>query len=308
LLNRRPSDEKGTAPQDERGLRLLQRARGLQGLTREQVERIAARLDAPVAAPRRRSLVTVLAAVALLLSAGTALAWATGTLQRLPVVRAFVAPRPAAPKAGRPSRAIHSGQPAALISPGGATEHAVTVEEGAPSTAEERSLPASGPRTGPARPVAVAHERRDRVAARPSPSGAASARTDAAPESSIAQEGESFADIFRRWRRDHDEGAALAALDFHDRSFAGGQLALESRLLRVEILLYGRRDREALAILDGLPIDHVNVPRGRELLTVRGELRIKAGRCEEGRADLASIGGGADALGERARNALTHCH
>ena len=307
MPTRRPSDEESTALQDERGLRLLQRARGLHGLTREQVDRIASRLEAPVAATRRRLLVTVPAAVALLLSAGTALAWATGTLQRLPVVRAFVAPRPMAPRAGGPSRPIHSGEAVAPMSPAAAAERGATVEGGPPSTAEDRPLPASGQRPGPARPVAVAHERRDRVAAGPPPSAAALARTDAAPESSIAREGESFADILRRWRRDHDGRAALVALDFHDRSFAGGQLALESRLLRVEVLLSGGHDREALAILDGMAIDHVNVPRGRELLTVRGELRIKAGRCEEGRADLASIRSGADALGERARNALTYC-
>jgi hypothetical protein len=111
----------------------------------------------------------------------------------------------------------------------------------------------------------------------------------------------------RAWRRDHDDRAALAALDLHDRVFAAGQMVLESRLLRVEILLADRRDRGALALLDRLPLDQGNVPRSRELLTVRGELRIRAGRCDAGRADLASIGAGAGPLAERARNALTHC-
>jgi len=84
-------------------------------------------------------------------------------------------------------------------------------------------------------------------------------------------------------------------------------MALESQLLRVEILLSEGRDREALAVLDQLALGKGNVPRGRELLTVRGELRIKAGRCDDGRADLGSIGGGTDGLAERARNALTYC-
>jgi len=84
-------------------------------------------------------------------------------------------------------------------------------------------------------------------------------------------------------------------------------MALESRLLRVEILLSAGRDPEALAVLDQLALGKGNVPRGRELLTVRGELRIKAGRCDDGRADLGSIEGGTDGLAERARNALTYC-
>jgi hypothetical protein len=127
------------------------------------------------------------------------------------------------------------------------------------------------------------------------------------PDNPIAQEGESFANVLRSWRRDHDGRAALSALDLHDGRFARGQMALESRLLRVEILLSQGRDGQALALLDRLALGNALVPRGRELLTVRGELRIKAGRCDDGRADLASIGDGTDAFAERARNALTHC-
>ena len=126
-------------------------------------------------------------------------------------------------------------------------------------------------------------------------------------ESPIAREGESFANVLRRWRQDHDGAAALAGLDIHERNFTDGQLALESRLLRVEVLLAEHREREALAILDRLPVDRGNVPRGRELVTLRGELRINAGRCQDGRADLVSIGGGADALADRARHALARC-
>jgi len=113
--------------------------------------------------------------------------------------------------------------------------------------------------------------------------------------------------VLRRWHQGHDARDALAALDLHDRRFASGQMTLESRLLRVELLLVDGREREALGILDGLPLAKGNVPRGRELLTVRGELRIRAGRCADGVADLASLRGGSDALAERARNALTHC-
>jgi len=127
------------------------------------------------------------------------------------------------------------------------------------------------------------------------------------PDNPIAQEGESFARVLRSWRRDHDGRAALSALDLHDGRFSSGQMGLESRLLRVEILLSLGRDGAALALLDRLALGKGQVPRGRELLTVRGELRIKAGRCPDGRADLAAIGDGTDVLAERARNALTHC-
>ena len=315
MLNRNPSDNHRAAleqAQDDRGRRLLQEARGLRGLTPDQVRRIAFRLEAAVAPVRRRRLVPVAATLVVLLSAGTALAWATGTLQRLPVVRALFSLHSPASPAPRPSEgarpafrstdvAAPSEQPT-----GAGLDH---LEPTAPSGWANMAAP-------PARRLGVlAHlapgprERRDQLAPVPSPIPAAAPRANvpAAPDSPIVREGESFATALRRWRRDRDGQAALAALDLHDRSFPGGQMALESRLLRVEILLSEHRDQDALAILDGLPLGKANLPRGRELLTVRGELRVKASRCEDGRADLAAVLGGSDILAERARNALTHC-
>jgi hypothetical protein len=315
LLNRNPSDNHRPAveqAQDERGRRLLQEARGLRGLTPDQVGRIASRLEAAVAPERRRRLVPVAATLVVLLSAGTALAWATGTLQRLPVVRALFSLRAPASRAPRPSAgagpALPSTGVAAPIEPP-TVASPDDLEAIEPSGGADMTASPARRRGGLAHPAAGPHERRDQMAPVAAPISAAAPRTSAsaAPDSLIVREGESFAAVLRRWRRDHDGQAALAALDLHDRGFVGGQMALESRLLRVEILLFERRDHDALAILDVLPLGKVNLPRGRELLTVRGELRVKAGRCDDGRADLLAVLGGSGILAQRARNALTYC-
>lgn len=72
MLNRNPFDEDRAAPekaeekaQEERALRLLHGVRNLRRLTPEQVRRIASRLDAAVVPVRRRSLLPVLAVLAL---------------------------------------------------------------------------------------------------------------------------------------------------------------------------------------------------------------------------------------------------
>jgi hypothetical protein len=125
--------------------------------------------------------------------------------------------------------------------------------------------------------------------------------------SPIVAESRSFASALERWHRDHDAAAALVALDAHARRFPSGQLGLEARLLRVEILLASGRDGDALALLDHMAI--AGVPRARELRTVRGELRIKLGRCADGKADLKAVLGAstADPLAERARRAIAAC-
>lgn len=305
MLNRNPSDDHRATldqAQDERGRRLLQDARGLRGLTPDQVRRIASRLEAAAVPARRRRLVPVAATLGVLLSAGTALAWATGTLPRLPVVGALFSLHSPGARAPRPPAGVRAAprstgvaapveQPAVAISG--------DPEATAPSRAANTAAPPVRRRGVLARPAPGPDGPREQIPSVSSPTPA--------PDNPIVREGESFATALRRWRRDHDSQAALAALDLHDRSFPGGQMALESRLLRVEILLSEHRDHDALAILDGLPLGQVNLPRGRELLTARGELRIKAGRCADGRADLAAILGGSDSLAERARNALTHC-
>ena len=125
--------------------------------------------------------------------------------------------------------------------------------------------------------------------------------------SPIVAESRSFASALERWHRDHDAAAALAALDMHERRFPSGQLNLEARLLRVEILLASGSGGDALAVLDHMAI--AGVPRARELRTVRGELRIKLGRCAAGKADLQAVlaSGTADPLAQRARRAIAVC-
>jgi len=326
LLNRNPFDQDraalgktGEEARDERGLRLLHRVRSPRGLTSEQVRRIASRLDATVLPVRRRSLLPVLAAVALLLSAGTAAAWATGTLPRLPVVGALFTRPPNVPRspavamARAPIRPLEVAAPKEQAPPASVPDEIGGLEgtegsqprrrEGGPASlapaGRRRASPSPAPPATRPRPTAPQEP--------PTVPSTVPGTTPLAVDSPIARESESFANVLRSWRRDHDDRTAMSALDLHDRLFASGQMALESRLLRVEILLSRGSNREALALLDRLSLGKGNVPRGPELLTVRGELRIKAGRCDDGRADLASIAAGSDGLAQRARNALTHC-
>jgi len=342
LLNRNPSDQDREAPgkaskearpgvQDEardgRSLRLLHAVRSPRGLTPEQVRRIASRLDAAAVPVPRRSLVPVLAASALLLSAGTAAAWATGTLPRIPVLGSLFSStrlsRPAPPHA----MVASPGRSLAVAAP---KEEALTAELdqlGEPDRTEASQAPRREDRAAGVSPASRRHVRvppgplaarpepaapQESHAARPEPTGpgefsTAPSKIVPPSDSPIAREGESFGTVLRSWRRNHDHRAALSALDLHDHAFAGGQMTLESRLLRIEILLSDGRDREGLALLDRLALGSGTVPRSRELLTVRGELRIRAGRCADGRADLAPIGAGSDGFAKRARNALTHC-
>jgi hypothetical protein len=316
--------------QEERVLRLLHGVRNLRGLTPEQVRRIASRLDAAVVPVRRRSLLPVLAILALLLSAGTAVAWTTGTLRRFSAVRALftstrIARRPpsvampgaavrpieiAAPKEQVPTadlEELEASKPPRREDSPASVPHGRRRASNAPAARAARQEPEASklPATTPLMPDNLA--RNPGTGSEPPAMGSLEPSSSSPDANPIAREGESFANVLRSWRRDHDGRAALSALDLHDRGFARGQMALESRLLRVEILLSEGRDREALALLDRLALGKGNVPRGRELLTVRGELRIKAGRCDDGRADLASIEGGTDGFAERARNALTYC-
>jgi hypothetical protein len=172
------------------------------------------------------------------------------------------------------------------------------------------------PQTPPP-PVASSHEasRRSRpLGETPTKSAAplpaerpAPAIPPAVSESPLLAEGRSFSEALSRWHRDRNAQAALATLDAHDRHFGDGQMRLEARLLRAEIVLSLGRDREALAILDAVPL--TGLPRERELRTVRGELRIKHGRCAEGRADLSTVTAtdGVDAFGARATRAARLC-
>ena len=98
-----------------------------------------------------------------------------------------------------------------------------------------------------------------------------------------------------------------ALLEAYERRYPTGHMRIEARALRAEIYLAQGRDDAALAVLDVISLS--GLPRARELETVRGELRVKAGRCREARADLGSVleAGTTDGLARRATRALAHC-
>jgi predicted Zn-dependent protease len=123
----------------------------------------------------------------------------------------------------------------------------------------------------------------------------------------IVAESHSFASAIEPWHRTHHASTALALLDAHERRYPNGRMHLETRMLRAEIYLAQGRETDALAVLDGIALS--GVPRARELQTVRGELRIKAGRCPEGKRDLSDVleRSVADSLAKRAAQALHHC-
>lgn len=123
----------------------------------------------------------------------------------------------------------------------------------------------------------------------------------------LLAEAQSLADAMARWRRAGDGAAALTLLEAHDKRFPAGVLGVEAKVARAEILLALGRGSSALAVLDVLTLD--DLPRGRELATVRGELRAWAGRCGDARADLAKVRslGAGDGLGMRAAAALAKC-
>ena len=175
------------------------------------------------------------------------------------------------------------------------------VAESAPRLAPPATTTAATTSPPPATPGATSPP------AAPVPAAAEVPAPAPAVPSQIVAESRSFAAALGRWNRNHDAHAALAALDAHERRFPDGEIRLEAQLLRAEILLAGGREREGLALLDPLPL--AGLPRARELRTVRGELRVKLGRCPEGKTDLDTVlaEGAADALAQRARQALSAC-
>ena len=93
-----------------------------------------------------------------------------------------------------------------------------------------------------------------------------------------------FGQALRKLRSDNDPKAALAALREHVRVYPKSAFAGERTVLEVEALLALHRDREALALLDGMALD--DLPRSGERLVVRGELRAAAKRWPEAGADF----------------------
>jgi hypothetical protein len=304
------------------GLAFLHQAREMRDLGPAQVERIRRRLKGRIARPRRRVLLPAAAGLALVLVAGAALAVAKGGLRALPVLGPLFVPATST----EPPKATKHPQPAlrkpALGNPPAAAP-VMVFPVFAPSPAPALDpVPASEPEPAKAstphsvrqadpRPRTLAmrdtRERSEAARAMPAPEMPAPPAAADKVENPVVAESRSFASVIEPWHRTRNASATLALLDAHEWRYPSGQLLLESRLLRAEIYLAQGREREALAVLDSVSLS--GIPRARELQTVRGELRIRAGRCTEGKRDFDDVleKGMADALGRRAMQAISHC-
>ena len=289
------------SPLEARAGTFLGEALKTQGLDDGEVAAIERRLQRKDHTGRSLRLWPVLAAVAVLLAAGSVMALVGGW--RLPFVGG--ASRSDAPSPPAKSRSANKlGHRPSEASP--------ELRNGAP-TPTGAAAPAESP-TAPS--VATGAEGHASLAARRVPHqdlSPPSASSPIAPapippaESALSVEARSMADALARWRRDRSGEAALALLGAHDRRFPHGSLSVESKVARAEILLGLARGSEALAVLDSLNL--AVLPRARELATIRGELRARAGRCREARADLSSVLArtGTDDLGRRALRARAEC-
>lgn len=296
-----------------RGLGFLERGRHLRGLSEVAFQRIERRLERPAPARPRRRFLLATATVVVALLVGSAFAVARVGWRGLPfvgrlfgerVVAPLPVPRPATRRPPAPASQVKADLPAPAAAP--------PLPEPSASPASSAPVPGAVPVASAIEPAAQVERKavpaQRKLAARAVeavPVGTSPA--PAAAENPILAESQSFAAALARWHRERDGRAALAALDAHDQRFPAGHLGPESRLLRAEILLAQGYESEGLALLDRLSLG--GSPRARELYTVRGELRIKHGRCREGKADLDEVlaKGVADGFGRRAVEALHHC-
>ena len=321
-----PTDKQaGTETDTEllrQGLSFLHQARNIGGLDSSQVARIERRLRERKVRARRTVLWPSLAALAFVLAAGATLAVAERGLRSLPLIGGFFAPpsvpttaapkpekrrRPAVPRPPAEDRsATAPPAPSLAPSPESASGPAPILGTG---PAEAAKLLAPPVRQAVPRSLALRAPLTSREAARPNegPQAPAPTLSVAKAQDPIVAESHSLASVIEPWHRTHNASAALALLDAHEQRYPDGRLHLETRMLRAEIYLSQGRETEALAVLDSLALS--GIPRARELQTVRGELRIKAGRCPEGKRDLSDVleKSVADSLAKRAAQALHHC-
>ncbi len=92
-----------------------------------------------------------------------------------------------------------------------------------------------------------------------------------ASSSVLELESQALASAVAALRRDRNPDRALALLDEYRAAFPRGALSLEASLVRVDALMALGRRREALAVLERLPVD--KMPRGGELRKLRDNLR-----------------------------------
>jgi hypothetical protein len=274
----------------------LGEARATVGLTDAEIGAIEGRLVHRRRARRRMRLWPVLAALTLLLVAGSVMALVGGWRPRLPFVRST-------PETGMPTSS-RSAKPRTSSKTAGATElDTVTTE---PSGAESMATAAPAPVPAPhALPLGRRWARQEPAPPAAAPLTTVRARPPA--EGALSVEARSLADALARWRRAGDAETALGLLDAHDRRFPRGALSVESKVARAEILLALARRDQALVVLDSL--DLASLPRARELETIRGELRVQAGRCRDARADLDRVlqDTAMDDFGRRASHAMAKC-
>jgi hypothetical protein len=136
------------------------------------------------------------------------------------------------------------------------------------------------------------------------PLPAPSAIAPPAPEP-VESETRLLAHALRKLRQEHDAGGALQLLDRYAQRFAGGRLAPEAALGRVEALMMLDRRQEALRLIESTPV----LPLGRESTVLRGELRASAGRCPEAVTDFGAALSATprDALDDRALFGRAFC-
>ena len=320
-------EDSRSEPKSERlqqSLAFLHQARAVRGLHTAQVERIERRLRRHSHRPRRLVMVPVVATLGLLVVAGAAFAVAKGGLRSLPIVGPLFAPA-ASTSDSKPEKNRHPALPKATVDKAAAPVPSALAPapiQRAPlaalqptrviaSTLEKTSAPAAhAVRAEGPRPHTLAL--RDPKASHQPPRMAVAPETPAPlpvgkEENPIVAESRSFASVLEPWHRTHNPGTALALLDAHERRYPSGHMRLESHILRAEIYLAQGREGEVLKVLDAIALS--GIPRGRELQTVRGELRIKAGRCADGKRDLGEVleKSMSDALAKRAAQAIAHC-
>jgi uncharacterized protein YjiS (DUF1127 family) len=286
------ADDGDTSARTRRAMEFLWQARKLGGLSPAAIERIERSIETAGDKPRPRVLRLAAAVAVVAVLAGATFAMAHGGWQNLPFV---------GPLFGPPAQKVRSSAVSTHPSPASAKKNlAVIVPAEAAPPPKEAAVPSE-----PKRMPALRKAGSERTTVDRAPSAAPLAPEVAVDP--ILAESQSFAAAIERWHRDRDGRGALAALDTHEQRFPAGRLGVEARVLRAEILLSSGNERDSLMILDRMSL--AGAPRARELLTVRGELRIKLGRCADGRADLEEVlrKGAADGFAKRAAQALEHC-
>lgn len=275
----------------------LEGARPLRGLRDIEVGAIERRLLRRGRAGRGLWLWPALAAIAVLLVAGSVMALVGSWRPRWPFVGA--ASQRDAPSLRRPSKSHATGRVAQQ--PGTFPGQSDSPTELSNTPTESPAAPALGFAAKAPPPLVARRAPRQEPPSPLSPSLDSTLR-----EGGGSSEAQSLSAALARWRRDGNAPAALALLAAHEKRFAHGALAVESKVARAEILLALAQRDQALGVLDALGL--ASLPRARELETIRGELRAQRGRCQEARADFARVlAGGDDDLSKRATRALATC-